>query len=343
MTFQNIVKHLNFIAQGMIDPKMEGVYIGDKAEFILPKGYIAICDENTSCFADKFSCNKIIIKEKATENAAIKISNILQNFDGAVAIGGGTVCDIVKLGSFLAGKPFIVYATALSMNGYASNRSSLIKNGERKSFKGEIARAIYFDLEILRNAPLRLIKAGFADTMARFSAENDCLLSHIQQGNLYKKILFDIRRPSEEKLLKNYVKIVSPDDNFLIAMIENIILSGIAMNIEGSSAPASGGEHAIAHVYETTFALEAAEFLHGEMVAGFTLEMLKIQESKFALFAKETIPTIDFHKGYNLLHKIYTDLLLPTSFQNYGLDAAEFEKLKLKAIALRKRYGFLNI
>lgn len=338
MKFLNIIRSLELISEKLLNQTLiEGVFIANDGAFEPPKNYLTICDKNTNHIAQKF-CNVDVIRDEKTSKDieyATKLAETLNEKDGICMFGSGSLADICKIASFIAKKPFIIYGTALSMNGYLSSTSSLIKNGLKQSFACHLPKQIYFDLEVVKNAPKEMAKAGFGDIMARSCAQSDCYLSHIAKQTKYEQKLFDLRIPSEEFMLSNYRMLLEKDDEFYLQLIENILLSGIAMHLFGSSAPASGGEHAMAHFAEQAFPEKMNKFLHGLQISGFTVEMLKIQKS-FPKYPNFTIPEFD-------LAEIFTNLGMPNRFESLNLGKDEFEMIKTEAKHIRERYGFLNL
>jgi glycerol-1-phosphate dehydrogenase [NAD(P)+] len=263
------------------------------------------------------------------------LEKVLEEYDGIFAVGSGSVCDYSKLISFNAKKPFIVFGTALSMNGYLSSNASILgSSGFKESFKCHLPKALYFDLKTLQDAPLNLTKAGYGDAMARASAQNDCYLSHIKKGTKYDEDLFAFRLPSERFLLENSKKILEKDDEFTLELLENTLFAGISMHLFGSSFTASGGEHALSHFAEKEFP-KITKFLHGLQIAGFTCEMFRIQHQ----FKGEKFFDIN---GFNLM-EIFKDIQIPCCFEDLELTPDEFEKIKIGAVNVRDRYGFLKL
>ena len=58
------------------------------------------------------------------------------------------------------------------------------------------------------------------------------------------------------------------DEDFLVALAEALVLSGIAMATAGSSRPCSGGDHEILHAIDHLFPGTAR---HGELAGAATL------------------------------------------------------------------------
>jgi glycerol dehydrogenase-like iron-containing ADH family enzyme len=330
--FINIIKSLSFGTGGILkDNLIEGIFIGSGINFETQKNWLPVCDEGTKDIIKKD--NLYIIKNNDLEEAR-KLGDFAQNYEGILAIGSGGVSDVCKYASFSAKKPYHVYATALSMNGYLSSNSSLKENNWKKSFKSHLPQKIYIDLEIVKNAPLRLTLAGFGDSMARASAQADCFLSHKKHGTPYLEELFEIRMSSEEYLLENYSLISKKDDEFFLHLAENILLSGVAMHLYGNSFPASGGEHIMAHYAESRYPLKLNKFFHGEQISAFTIEMMKIQSTY------KEYPS--FSSKHNL-EKIFTEIGLPSSFKDLNLSADEFMDIKENSYKTRDRYTFLNL
>ena len=298
-------------------------------EMVQPsKNFLVICDEGTKYIAERFSANPFQI------STIPELEKKLEDCEGIFAIGSGTVCDYAKFASFKAKKPFVMYGTALSMNGYLSSTASIINaNGAKESIKCHLPKALYFDLSVLQNAPIELTKAGFGDAMARASAQSDCLLSHKHKKTEYREELFNFRLPSEQFLLNNYQQLTQKDDEFFFELLENTLFAGFSMHLNGSSFTASGGEHAMAHYGEMHFP-SIKKFLHGLQISAFTCEMLKIQNS----FKEEK--TFTYNQD---LEKIFKALEMPSSFADLGLSLEDFEKIKIGGANIRDRFGFLNL
>ncbi len=215
---------------------------------------------------------------KAEKGLAEKISNEILAYDFAIAIGSGTINDLVKYAAYLANRPYIIFATAPSMNGYYSENASLISNNLKQSYKAKIALDGYFDLKILAHAPLRLIQSGIGDSICSTTARADWLLSHYITGSTYEELPFDLTYKLEEKLYQkvNLLKTRKLEPIYLLTEI--LIYSGLAMTYCNGSYPASQGEHLIAHLYEMLDPDNANLLYHGEQIALTSLIMISLQE-----------------------------------------------------------------
>ena len=216
---------------------------------------------------------------KAQKNIAEDLARELANYNYAIAIGSGTINDLVKYAAYIANKPYVVFATAPSMNGYYSENASLIANNLKQSFKAKIALAGYFDLNILANAPIRLIKSGLSDSICSTICRADWLASNYILSSYYSEIPFNLTYELEEKLFKNTDLLVKRDLSMISLLTEILIHSGLAMTFCSGSYPASQGEHMIAHLYEMLDAKNANLLYHGEHIAITSLTMIDIQEN----------------------------------------------------------------
>lgn len=226
-----------------------------------------ICDENTADFVQLDAARAVLPEgQKADLEMAQNLAEL--DCDCFVAIGSGTINDITKYAAFFAGKPYVVFATAPSMNGYLSGNASLIKGGFKQSFPGKPPEAAFFDLNILESAPERLIYSGVGDALSRRTSQVDCLLAHILMGEESHDLEFSMMQEFEDEILQGGINIE--------ALTKTLILGGVAMYVAGSSAPASQGEHMLAHYMELKNPHNQETF-HGEEVAVTTCKMAALQ------------------------------------------------------------------
>lgn len=226
---------------------------------------LLICDENTKNFVKLDGEIKILpAKQKAELELAKQLSKL--NADHFIAVGSGSLNDMVKYAAYIADKPYTVFGTAASMNGYASMSSSLLENGYKKSFAARPPQNIYLDLEILKEAPKRLTNSGIGDSICRSTAHADALLSAQATGTSEYTELFSMLQKHEPRIF---------DD--VESLAKMLIFGGIAMLLAHSSAPASQGEHMLAHYMELMQTDSPLSF-HGEQIAVTTLTMAKLQE-----------------------------------------------------------------
>ncbi len=214
---------------------------------------------------------------KADDENIDLILSKCQNINLILAIGSGTINDLCKIASFKKNIPYVVIASAPSMNGYASANASILSKGHKKSFIARQAQAIYFDLDVISKAPKNLIKAGIGDSLCYYSCHFDWLLSHLVAGTDFNVKVFEILKPLQEKLINFRGDIT--DRDFIELLCKILTVSGFTMYLCKGSYPASQGEHLIAHFLEMKYPEILKNYFHGEQIAITTLTMIGIQES----------------------------------------------------------------
>jgi len=292
MCFNNIINprnyNINFTHKEIIlDNFLFNNFFDIITRLDLGKKYIIISDENLftkiiSSFPLIKNFNNFIILPKninADYELAIKLSQQIKQYDFAIAIGSGTINDLVKYASYLIGKPYIIFATAPSMNGYLSANSSLSKNQLKQSFTAKPPIAAYFDIDILSNAPLRLIQSGFGDSLASKTVRADWLLSKYILDTPFTNLPFDILADLEAKIFAYPVQLLQRKPQYIAILTKVLILSGLSMIKTGSSMPASQGEHLLAHLYEILDPYNSHKTFHGEQIAFCSLYMNILQEN----------------------------------------------------------------
>ena len=76
--------------------------------------------------------------------------------DALVAVGSGTINDLCKYAAFLDRKPYAVFGTAPSMNGYTSVSAAITEHGHQEIACPPPRRVgVFLDLAVLRRAPRR--------------------------------------------------------------------------------------------------------------------------------------------------------------------------------------------
>jgi glycerol-1-phosphate dehydrogenase [NAD(P)+] len=198
--------------------------------------------------------------------------------DALLAIGSGTINDIVKYAAHLAGKPYVVFGTAPSMNGYTSASAAITERGLKKSLPATLPVGVFLDLDVMATAPRRLIAAGFGDSMARNTAQTDWLMAHLILGSAYRELPFALLAEDEEALVENATALKAGDTAVIERLVRTLVLSGLGMTLCGGSYPASQSEHLIAHYIDMRGQNLPAAY-HGEHIAVTTLTMARMQES----------------------------------------------------------------
>ncbi|MDO8358577.1 MAG: sn-glycerol-1-phosphate dehydrogenase [Devosia sp.] len=221
--------------------------------------------------------------------------------DALIAVGSGTINDLCKYASAQDGKPYAVFATAPSMNGYTSVNAAITMHGHKLSLPAQAPAGAFFDLTILSAAPSRLVRAGLGDSLCRTTAQADWLLAHLLFDQPFRELPYELLQEDEGPLFAHAEGLVRGDLEAIERLVRTLVLSGFGTAIVGNSQPASQGEHLISH-YIDMFADPARPLVyHGEQVGVTTLSMVRLQERMLdapPLFHADTQTAADFRARY---------------------------------------------
>lgn len=199
--------------------------------------------------------------------------------DCVMGIGSGVINDCCKVLAHAVGCKQMIVGTAPSMDGYASNSSAMIRERIKVSLYGAPPAAIICDIDIMKNAPMRMLWAGFGDMLAKYIAICEWRISHLVTGEYYCENIADLMRASLKKVVDNAPGLKTRDEKAVQATVEGLVLSGIAMSYAGISRPASGLEHYFSHLWEMMALDRGTPYeLHGIQVGVGTLITLKLYD-----------------------------------------------------------------
>lgn len=199
--------------------------------------------------------------------------------DSVLAIGSGVINDCCKVLAHAIGCRQLVIGTAPSMDGYASNSSSMIQNRVKVTLYNACPDVILADTEIMKDAPARMLWAGLGDMLAKYIALCEWRISHLVTGEYYCEDVAALMRSSLKKIVTAAPRLMERDPEVIGAVAEGLILSGMAMAFAQVSRPASGLEHYFSHLWEM-FALDRGLplELHGIQVGVGTYLTLRIYD-----------------------------------------------------------------
>jgi glycerol-1-phosphate dehydrogenase [NAD(P)+] len=192
-----------------------------------------------------------------------------------VAVGGGVAVDAGKYIGFLNQLPVVAVPTAISNDGFASPGASLRVDGQRISAKAAIPFGVVIDTTVIAACPPRFTLSGIGDLISKYSAIADWKLSYHATGEAINDFSAMIALQSVENLVNHPDKSIE-DLGFLQLVCGALVMSGVSMEVAGSSRPASGSEHLISHAYDR---LAARPRMHGEQVGVATIATTWLQDN----------------------------------------------------------------
>lgn len=214
------------------------------------------------------------VMEELNVEALSVLAYSLPRYDVIISMGGGKAIDTGKYISFLKATPFISVPTSISNDGFASSGASLLVDGKRKSVGAKMPYGVIADLSILSTAPERFYYSGIGDVVSKITATYDWQFEEkhgVTQVDHFALLTAKKSVNSVVRLSFQYIH----DGLFIKEVVDSLIMSGISMEVAGSSAPASGSEHLISHAMD---ALVPGMFLHGIQVGLATYIMAMVQE-----------------------------------------------------------------
>lgn len=194
-----------------------------------------------------------------------------------VGIGGGKVIDASKYAAYLRKIPFISVPTSASSDGFSSASASLMVNGRRTSVPARMAYGIIADTDVIKSAPEKFLYSGIGDLVSKITA----LYDWVYEDKMGYTVLNDFAMMIAKKAVNSFVRTPFEsiqEDLFLRELLDSLAMSGIANEIAGSSAPASGSEHLISHALDKM--LEQPQ-LHGIQVGIATYLMSRVQDHRY--------------------------------------------------------------
>ena len=199
--------------------------------------------------------------------------------DMLLAVGSGTLNDVTKYVSARTGVPYVIAATAPSMDGYASTVAPTILDDFKTTLPAVYPAAIVADVDILKDAPMPMLTAGFGDIIGKFTSLADWRLSHQLNGEYYCPEVAGVIEAAVETCAANAQALAQREPQAIRAVTEALILSGLAMGMVGVSRPASGAEHQMAHYWEMDALRRGEEHpLHGNAVGVGTVLAASLYE-----------------------------------------------------------------
>ena len=264
----------------------------------ITEGYqrlLLVADENTlkaageaaaHCLGDKIAGRVVFPGDRLlipNEEAIAAVTAALDGIDMILGVGSGVIQDLCKYVSKVAGIPYVIAATAPSMDGYASDGAAMILGDMKVTVPSGLPYAIVADTEVLANAPAEMIRAGYGDIVGKYSALSDWRLASIVNGEYFCAAVHDATMDEVKKTIAAADGIKTRTPEAMETLMGALVNVGILMSYAFSSRPASGSEHHLSHFFEITGIVEGKDYLpHGIDVACSTVLTLALRERLLA-------------------------------------------------------------
>ena len=258
-----------------------------------------------------------------------------------VAVGSGTLNDMAKYMSSRTKIPYTIVCTAPSMDGYASSGAPLMNGGRKISYTATLAYAIVGDTDVMKEAPMRMILAGYGDIIGKLTCLADWRLSHELTGEYYCETIVKLVQKAIQKVVDHRKGLEQRQEEAVRYLIEALTLTGVAMGLAGNSRPASGAEHMLSHYWEMkVIARGENPELHGIKVGIATPVIAEVFDEMQDLLpesVKEMAPSADQIKT------LMKEAGAPIKPQEAGLDKDLFYRGILEGNTVRERFSILDL
>ncbi|GHT64120.1 hypothetical protein FACS1894110_03150 [Spirochaetia bacterium] len=206
-----------------------------------------------------------------------------------IAIGGGTVNDLVKRAVSELGIPYLCVPTAASVDGYTAYGAAILLNGCKETLECPAPLTLAADPDVLAKAPAYLSSSGFGDLASKIIAGADWIIASIagpQGAPVAEQInekIWNMTQPGLLDVLNHSVNAAKGDADAVRALFEGLAITGFAMQAFKGSRPVSGSEHLFSHVWEMDdLSVDGVPVTHGHKVTIGTLAATAFTEIFFA-------------------------------------------------------------
>lgn len=199
-------------------------------------------------------------------STAYTLKELEPDIELLIAVGSGTVHDIVRFCAYKRGIPFVSVPTAASVDGFCSTVAAMTWYGFKKTLPAVAPEIVIADTDIIKNAPFELVKSGVGDILAKFTALADWSIAHELCGEYLCPRIRDIMKEAADTVVASVDGLIKGDVKAYEDVTYALIMSGLAMQMMGNSRPASGCEHHVSHLIEMEPDKLKASFaaMHGE-------------------------------------------------------------------------------
>jgi glycerol-1-phosphate dehydrogenase [NAD(P)+] len=239
------------LSKGLVSPLPERVMQSLNAQNIEPAAWVEVADNDL-------------------ESTARLFADLPKGVTAVVGVGGGKALDVAKYVGFLSRLPYYAVPTSLSNDGFCSPQSSLTIRGKRRSLPAALPFGVIVDTAVCLESPRILTLSGIGDLVAKFTAIRDWKLAFHAKS----EPVDDFAALMSDGTIYSFMSHPEFDLEGIRLLATALMLNGIAMEICGSSRPASGSEHLISHALDAT---SAHPRLHGLQVGVATYLMSILQ------------------------------------------------------------------
>jgi glycerol-1-phosphate dehydrogenase [NAD(P)+] len=223
--------------------------------------------------------SRAVVTESTFEQAVAHFQAFPREVTAVIGIGGGRALDVAKYVAFLARLPYFAIPTSLSNDGFSSPLSSLTVAGRRRTLAAAMPYGVIVDTQVCQHSPKSLTLSGVGDLAAKITAIYDWKLAY-RNAN---EPIDDFSVLLATGAIQAFLACPQLDEAGVRTLATSLLWCGFAMEICGTSRPASGSEHLISHALDS---LSNPPRLHGLQVGIATYLMSLVQQNRSEEIAK---------------------------------------------------------
>ena len=333
------------------DVRIESGLVHRVGEILQANGFektlLLVADKNTFAAANGIleSLEGFVVELKiydflrvSTMDHVREVENLIAGKDISVlSVGTGSINDTCRLAAARQNKKLCIFATAPSMDGFASYSAPIVDRGFKFSYDAKSPEVIIGDTKILASAPSELKSAGFGDMIAKYIGLVDWQISALLTGEFYCERIAALTREAVDGLLEMADRVTVDDEYTAGKIFEALLKTGVGMSFAKNSRPASGSEHIIAHLLECVELRDGIiPNYHGDDVGVSTLKMLEYYN---ILSQRESIDArkeqVDWETVFGFYGTMQDDVK-KLNFPVNVIDSVDPDDLKAKWSGIRK-------
>lgn len=286
-----------------------------------------------------FDCGEdILIPDEKTLGRIVQEQDLDVNL--MIAVGSGVINDSVKFVTSRSRLPYIIVATAPSMDGYVADGAPIISQGYKYSPQAHLTYGLIGDTDILKTAPQDLIEAGFGDVVGKITAIADWDLA-VKVNNDYRcDTCVTLVQRALDKCFAKATGLKTRDEDALEALLEALTMTGVAMALVNMSRPASGAEHMLSHFWEMDYVARGLNPNHHGVQVGVATPII----ARFFEEMEDLLPegTKELCPSHEEIEELLKSAGAPSSPKEIGIGKELFHKSLLEGYKVRPRYSILE-
>lgn len=305
---------------------------------------------------------QIVLDPTGLHANEISTAEVLAKLEGdvevIVAVGSGTIHDIARFCAHERGIRFVSCPTGASVDGFCSTVAAMTWYGFKKTLPAVAPEIVLADTEIIKNAPMELVRSGVGDIMAKYTALADWKMAHVLTNELLCEKIYSIMQDAADTVMQSVPGIARSEESAYADVTYALIMSGIAMQMMGNSRPASGAEHHISHMIEMEPEAFPVKFpaMHGEKTGVGSLiavreykRLAKIEDITPYITDYAPIPEEHFRKFFgerladSLIKENENDCLAKVSRENLSASWGELRHIIDELPTEEYLYGLLEM